>query len=163
MRISKHRCRTAEDQDNGNSKKYFLLSKEINCLTFFCRSVEFRITYTNCIKCIYNQSGYNQCCKHGDHDTKGKCISKSLNSTWTKPHQHKGCDQCCNISIKDCRESFAETGLNRIPYWNSCTNFLSDSGINNNIGIHRHTDTKNNTRNTRKSKSNIKGIQRDQH
>ena len=52
-----HHCnRTAQDQDNGNNEKYFTLSNKINKFTLFCTSVEFRITDTYCIQCIYDQS-----------------------------------------------------------------------------------------------------------
>ena len=161
--MNKHCYRTAKNKDNGNNEEYFLLSKEIYYLTFFSSSVEFRIANSNCIKRVHNQSGYNQGCKHRDYDTKSQSISKSLNCTGPKPHQHTCSDQSCDISIKDRGESFAETGFNGISYGYTCTDLLTNTRINNNVGIHCHTDTQDNTRNTRKSKCDVKGIQYNQH
>ena len=161
--VDQHSHRSAEDQDNGNGKEDLSLSNKIHNLTLFGNAVEFRITDTNCVYCIDHKSGHNQCCKHGDHDTHCQCISKSLNGTGAQPHQHAGCDQCCNVSIKNSGKRFAKSTLDRCMDRKTCRDLLTDSGVDDNVGIHRHTNAQNDTCNTRKRKGDIKGIQCNQH
>ena len=161
--VNQHSYRSAEDQNNGNCKEDLSLSNEIHCITSFGNTIKFRITDASCVYCIDNNSGYDQCCEHGNHNTHCQCIGKSLNGTGAKPHQHAGCDQCCDVSIKNSRERFTESTLDRCMNGKSCCDLFPDSGIDDNVGIHRHTNAQYDTCNTRKRKGDIKGIQCDQH
>ena len=161
--VDQHSYRSAKDQDNGNSKEDFSLSNEIYNLTFLGNTIEFRVTNTNCVYRINNKPGYNQCCKHGDHDTHCQRVGKSLNRTGAKPHQHTSRDQCCNVSIKNSGKRFAESTFDRCMDRKACRDLLTDSGVDDNIGIHCHTNAQDDTCNTRKRKGDIKGIQCDQH
>ena len=158
-----HCNRTTQDQDNGDNEKYFTFADKINKFTLFCTSIEFRITDSYCIQCIYHQSGYHQSCEHGNHDTKSQCICKALNSTGTQPHQNQCSDQGCDISVDNRTECFCKSCLDRSPYRVACCNLFLDTCINDDVGIHCHTNTKNDTGNTRKGKCNVECIQSDQH
>ena len=56
-----------------------------------------------------------------------------------------------------------ETGLNGVQYTLSGCNLLTDTGVNDNVRIHSHTDTEDDTCDTRKGQGDIKSIQCYQH
>ena len=153
-----HTDRCKQNQDNGNRKEYFSLSKEVDRFSFFLSSVEFFIAESHGIECIYQQSGDYQRGKHGKNDTKSQCHGKSFDTSASHCTQNGCCDQGCDVTVHDGGHRFLETDLDGTSYALTCCNFLTDTCIDDNVRIYRHTDGKNDTCDTRKGQCQVKGI-----
>ena len=64
------------------------------------------------IQCFYQPSGDYQCGKHGEYDTDCQCGSKSFYSTGSTQTKYSCCNQCSNVSVKDCGKCFLKSNVN---------------------------------------------------
>ena len=116
--------------------------------SFFALAVKLLISHSYRIQGIDQEPGNYQSSKHGDHNTKGKSLGKTFDGTCTQPVQNESCDQSSDISIKDSGKGFVKTIFQRCPHASSCRDLLLDTGVDDNVGIHSHTNRKNDTCNT---------------
>ena len=161
--MQSHACPACHDHNDGKDKAEVLLSKEVDDLAVFLGSVELRILKAHCIQGVQGTLGDEQCSKHGKYDTDCQGACEALYRTGTTEIQDCCCDQGGDITIQDCGQCLGETSLDRRFHTASQTNFLFDTGEDNNICIHCHTNRKDDTCNTRKRQGNIKCSQHDEH
>ena len=83
--------------------------------------------------------------------------------TFTEEVQDCCCDQGGDIAIQNCGQCLGETSLDRGFYAVSKTNLLLDTGEDDNIRIHCHTNGKDDTSHARKGQGNIKCSQHDEY
>ena len=159
--IDSHPHESAQAHNNRNDKEYSAFSEEIDRFTLlkFLR-VKLLISDAYCIERIDDQPRDDQCGEHGYHDTQSQCLRKSSYCSASSEPQHCCRDQGCNVSVNNCGHSFMESGFQRTVYGSPRCQFFFHTGKDDNIRIDRHTDTKDNTRDTRKGQCYIKGIQK---
>ena len=108
--IDSHNNKSAQAKCDRNDKEHFFLSEKIDRFSlFFYSAVYFRIADADSIERIYEQSCYNKRRKHRNDDTKSQCLCKSFYRTASSKPQYCSRDQCCNISVKDCRHRFMKS------------------------------------------------------
>ena len=66
--------------------------------------------------------------------------AKSFYGTGSHDTQHDRCDQGCDISVQDCRQCFFETDIDRTFHGFAGCDFFTDTCIDDNVCIDRHTD-----------------------
>ena len=85
-------------------------------------------------------------------------MGKALDRSGALQAQDNRRNQRSNIAVQDSGQRFLEACLNGALYRLACANLLSDTGKDNNVGVHGHTDTQDNTCDTRQGQGNLKGI-----
>ena len=112
------------------------------------------------VKGHQRSSCYKQGGKHGQYNTNCKRCCKSLYCSGTAEIQNSRCNQGSDISVYDCRKRLVKSCLNRRMNGFSHTQLFLNTGKDNDVRIHCHTYGKDNSRNTRKGQSHLKGRQK---
>ena len=110
--VSTHAYKSGYDHCQRNTKEQSSFSKEVDALALFLLTVEFFILEAKSIQCFYQPSGDYQCGKHGEYDTDCQCGSKSFYSTGSTQTKYSCCNQCSNVSVKDCGKCFLKSNVN---------------------------------------------------
>ena len=158
LAVDQHGSRTGDHAYDRDCKENLFMFQEIDCVMFLRASIILHILESESIECFCQISGDNQCGEHGQNDTHCQCVCETFYGTGSHDTQHDRCDQGCDISVQDCRQSFFETDINRIFNRSAGCDFFTDTCINNNVCIDRHTDTKDDTCDTRKRQRDVKCI-----
>ena len=158
LAVDQHGNRTGDHAYDRDCKEYLLMFQKINGAMFFRASIVFHILKSESIKCLCQISGDNQCGEHGQDDTHCQCVCETFYGTGSHDTQHDRCDQGCDISVQDCRQCFFETDIDRTFHGFAGCDFFTDTCIDDNVCIDRHTDTKDDTCDTRQSQCDIKCI-----
>ena len=161
--MQSHACPACHDDNDGKDEADVLLAKEVDDLAVLLGSVELRILKAHCIQGIQSAFGDEQRCEHGKHDTDSQGACEALNRTGTAEVQDCCCDQGGDVAIQNCGQCLGETSLDRGFYAVSKTNLLLDTGEDDNICIHCHTNGKDDTSHARKGQGNIKCSQHDEY
>ena len=160
--VDHHGARSNQDRTDGDNEPDFPLLNKRNGFAFRSSSVVFLILHAQRIKCVDNQSGNNQRCEHGKDNTKHQCLGEAFYGTGCHGVQNDGGNQSCNVSVKDGGQRLLKSGIDGRFHRISGGDFLTDTGVNDDIRIYRHTDGKDNTGNTGQRQRHVKGIQRRQ-
>ena len=131
----------------------------MNRFSFFGAAIELRALKSNGIERLHQQFGNYHSREHGKDDTKSQGRRKALDGTGAQKPQHCRGNQSRDISVHNRRGGLFEADVNSRLDRLTLGYLLLNPCKNNDIGIHRHTDGKNNTRNTGQRQSNLKGIQ----
>ena len=157
--IDSHISQSGYNDQNRYREPDLFLTNKIDRLSFFEGAVPFYIFHTKGIQCIHHQLGYYQCGKHGNNNTKCQSLCKSLHTSRTFDCQYRCCNQGGNVTIHNCGKGFLVTDLHSGFDGLTCCNLLTNTCKDNNIGIHRHTDGKDDTCNTRQGQGHLESIQ----
>ena len=140
--VKAHHRKSDHHHCNRQGEEIFLSSQEVEFLSLFFRMIVERfLLKPQCIEGKNNQSGNYKRCKHGHNDTDRKSLCKSLDCTGASEPEYCRGDQSGHIAVHNGRHGFLESCLQRILHALAPGHLFPDTGKDDNIGIHRHTDT----------------------
>ena len=97
--------------------------------------------------------------EHRYDNTDRQRLSESLYRTGSSEPQNRRRDQSRYITVHNSRHRLLETGFQRILHTLSPGHLFPYTREDNNIRVHRHTDTQDNTCNTRQRQRNVESVQ----
>ena len=86
-------------------------------------------------------------------------MGKALDRSGALQAQDNRRNQRGDVAVQNSGQRLLEACLNGALYRLACADFLPDTGEDNDIGIHGHTDTQNDTCDTRQGQGNLKCVQ----
>ena len=151
-----HATDACQNDHERQSKVKLAEFQERTRLHILAASVEFRILKAHLIEAVQGKFGYKQRREHRKHDTDCQRRRKALDGTGTSPEQNRCRNQGGYVSVDDRGKCLGETCLDRILDGCSQTDLLFDTGENDNVRIHRHTNRQDDTSHARKRQSHLK-------
>ena len=151
-----HAADACQNDHERQSKVKLAEFQERTRLHILAASVELRILKAHLIEAVQGKFGYKQRREHRKHDTDCQRRRKAFNGTGTSPEQNRCRNQGGYVSVDDRGKCLGETCLDRILDGCSQPDLLFDTGENDNVRIHRHTNRQDDTSHARKRQSHLK-------
>ena len=158
--VHKKHHKTEYDDQCGKTVSHFSETDEVDDLCFFLHAVQFRILRTEFIEGVEQRSRHKQCRNQGYNNTDGKGCCKASNRSRSAEVKHRSRNQGRNISVENSGKRLLKTCLDGLIRSLPVSEFFFDSGKDNDIRIHSHTDGEDDAGNTRKGKRDLEGLQK---
>ena len=159
--VERHACKSRDDHNTGDREDDLPLACEVNDPGIFCLAVQLLILRTKCVEDVHEKSCDKQGREHGHNDTDGQCVSEALDRAGSKERQNRCRDQCCHVTVYNSGQSLVKTALHSHSDSLAVADLLADTGEDDNVGVNRHTDGKQDTCNTGQSQCDVKCVQND--
>ena len=109
------------------------------------------------------QFGNYQCGEHGQRNTDGQVDGEALDGAGAQDHDDERGDDGGHVAVDDGGSGLVKAEVQRLAQRNAVGQFLGDTGIDNDVGVHGHTDGQDDTGYAGKSQGDLEQSQKEQH
>ena len=157
--IQAHGTEANQDAEGGNQEDDLPLADDLEIVSRSSLAVKARIFGAQRIEDIHQCPGHEKRREHGQNDTDGQRLGKTLDGTGAQEEQDRGCDQGSHVTVDDSGQSLVKTDTDRAFYVGSGGYFFTDTCENNNIRVNCHTDGQQDTRDAGQGQGHVKAVQ----
>ena len=154
--IDAHADKTGGNDNQRKTEEEFSLADKVEGLSLLDRAEQSLLIEAELQKRRDPASRNQKCREHRDHNAESEGRRKALDGAGAHNVENRRRNQRRDISVDNRGECLVEAGLNRLAHTPSETDFLADTGKDDDIRIDRHTYRENDTRDTRKGHRDIK-------